>query len=107
MLTALEALMDGCHRVGRLLPEVQKCRLKRQKKADATQISWSFQKQFNRHQVNLFLTSPHMVLNLLVELLFTLLLCRHRVLQLLKTPYRRSVVCNANSWDVCFYLVCG
>lgn len=30
MLTALEALMDGCHRVGRLLPEVQKCRLKRQ-----------------------------------------------------------------------------
>lgn len=46
MLTALEALMDGCHRVGRLLPEVQKCRLKQQKKANATQISWLFQKQF-------------------------------------------------------------
>lgn len=33
MLTALEALMNGCHRVGRFLPEVQKCRLKQQNKA--------------------------------------------------------------------------
>lgn len=28
MLTALEAFMNGCHSVGCLLPEVQKCCLK-------------------------------------------------------------------------------
>lgn len=28
MLTALEALMDGCHGVGCFLPEVQKCCLR-------------------------------------------------------------------------------
>lgn len=34
MLTALEALVNGCHHVGRLLPEVQECRLKQQNKTN-------------------------------------------------------------------------
>lgn len=33
MLTALEALVNGCHGVGCLLPEVQKCRLQKSKEA--------------------------------------------------------------------------